>query len=55
MACRMQHEYRCLLYLWEAYGELKHGGASHELVGSGATPDIADVVLVSRSNSLTGI
>lgn len=39
MACGVQREYRCLLYLHEICGELRHG---HELVGSGATADITD-------------
>lgn len=42
MACRVQRDYRCLLYLHEICGELRHGHAFHELVGSGATADIAD-------------
>lgn len=55
VARKTQHEHRCLLHLCKVYGELRHGGAAHDLVGFWATVDTTDVVLVGRSNSLTDI
>lgn len=41
VACRMPHDYRCLLYVCEVCGVLRREVASHDLVGPGAKADTA--------------